>query len=129
MAAIISIPAGNGPNARSVPVTFYLVRSAVVASLGGLLFGFETAVISGTTEWLRAHFGLSDFMLGLTVSSSLIGTLVGAVTVAKPADTYGRRGILFVLAGLFFFASLGCALAWNLESFLFFRLMGGVAVG
>jgi sugar porter (SP) family MFS transporter len=68
-------------------------------------------------------------MLGLTVSSSLIGTLVGAATVAKPADTYGRRGILFVLAGLFFFASLGCALAWNLESFLFFRLMGGVAVG
>src|SRR5215831_12320638 len=129
MAAItpsLSTPAGAGKTARVTP---YLIRSAVVAALGGLLFGFETAVISGTTAWLKTHFALTDFMLGFTVSSALIGTIVGSVSVGKPADRFGRRAILFVLATLFFLAAIGCALAWDLGSFMFFRFLGGLAVG
>jgi len=115
--------------ARKPPVSGYLIRSAVVASFCGLLFGFEIAVISGTTDWLKAHFNLSNFMLGFTVASGLIGAIVGSIAVAKPTDAFGRRGVLFGLAGLFLLASLGCALAWNLESFMLFRFLGGLAVG
>ncbi len=107
----------------------YLVRSAIVASLCGLLFGFEIAVISGATEWLKAHFELSDFMLGFTVASALIGAIVGSIVVARPTDALGRRGVLFGLAALFFIAAGGCAVAWNLPSFVGFRFLGGVAVG
>src|SRR5262245_46101447 len=115
--------------AKTARVTPYLIRSAIVAALGGLLFGFETAVISGTTGWLKTHFALTDFMLGFTVSSALIGTIIGSVCVGEPADSLGRRVILFVLATLFFLAALGCALAWDLGSFMFFRFLGGLAVG
>jgi sugar porter (SP) family MFS transporter len=123
-----SLPA-PADTAKTGRVTPYLVRSAIVAALGGLLFGFETAVISGTTFWLKAHFALTDFMLGFTVSSALIGTIIGSICAGKPADSLGRRGILFALATMFFLASIGCALAWDLASFVFFRFIGGLAVG
>jgi MFS transporter, SP family, xylose:H+ symportor len=94
-----------------------------------LLFGFEVAVISGATDWLRQHFALSDFMLGFTVASGLIGSIVGSIVVAKPTDVFGRRGVLFGLAVLFIIASCGCALAWTWSAFIFFRCLGGLAVG
>jgi SP family xylose:H+ symportor-like MFS transporter len=107
----------------------YVVYSAIVAALGGLLFGFDTAVISGTTDWLEKVYNLTPFWLGFTVSSALIGTIVGAVLVGKPADEYGRRTILFVLAIFYFISAIGTALAWDWYSFLFFRLLGGLGVG
>ena len=110
-------------------LTASLIRSALVAALGGLLFGFDTAVISGTTDWLRSHFGLSDFALGFTVASALIGTIIGSITVGRPADAWGRRGILFALAVLFLVSAIGCAGAWDWYSFMFFRFVGGLAVG
>ena len=70
-----------------------LLASAIVAALGGLLFGFDTAVISGTTEWLCRQFSLSNGMLGLTVASALIGTIMGSIAVGRPPDIFGRRGI------------------------------------
>ncbi len=106
-----------------------LVRSAIVAGLGGLLFGFDTAVISGTTDWLKKEFALTDFMLGFTVASALIGTIVGSIAVGRPADALGRRGILFLLAVLFFLSSIGCALAVDWNMFVIFRFMGGLGVG
>jgi SP family xylose:H+ symportor-like MFS transporter len=106
-----------------------LIRSAIVAALGGLLFGFDTAVISGTTDWLRSEFALTNFLLGFTVASALIGTILGSISLGKPADTYGRRSILFALAVMFFISALGCALAWNWGMFLAFRFIGGVGVG
>lgn len=105
------------------------MRSAIVAGLGGLLFGFDTAVISGTTEWLKNTFQLTDFMLGFTVASALIGTIIGSIAVGKPADAVGRRGVLFVLAVLFFVSSIGCGLAWSWWVFIAFRFVGGLAVG
>jgi sugar porter (SP) family MFS transporter len=109
--------------------TKYVVYSAIVAALGGLLFGFDTAVISGTTGWLQKSFSLSTFWLGFTVASALIGTIAGAIIIGKPADKFGRRNVLFVVALLFFFSAIGSALAWDWYSFLIFRFIGGIAVG
>ena len=106
-----------------------LLISAIVAALGSLLFGFDTAVISGTTEALRQVFTLNDNLLGFTVSSALLGTMVGSLLVGRPADWWGRRPVLAMLAVLFVIAALGCALAWNWYALLFFRWLGGVAVG
>jgi sugar porter (SP) family MFS transporter len=114
---------------ESVKLNRYLFGSALVAALGGLLFGFDTAVISGTTDWLRNEFKLTDFSLGFTVASALIGTIIGSIAVGKPADIVGRREILFMLAVLYFISAIGCALAWGWWSFMTFRFLGGLAVG
>lgn len=103
--------------------------SALVAALGGLLFGFDTAVISGTTEALQREFGLDEFWLGFAVASALIGTIVGAFSAGKPAEVIGRRRVLFVLAVLFFVSAVGSALAQSLSSFVVFRFLGGLGVG
>ena len=67
-----------------------LILSAVVAALGGFLFGFDTAVISGTTNWLEDYFGLTNATLGFTVASAIIGTIAGAVVVGRPSDRKDR---------------------------------------
>jgi MFS transporter, SP family, xylose:H+ symportor len=114
---------------ENVDMTPALFGAVIVAALGGLLFGFDTAVISGTTDWLVKEFGLTHFMLGFTVASALIGTIVGSIVVGKPADAMGRRGVLFFLAVLFFLSAIGCALAWGWWPFMIFRFVGGVGVG
>jgi sugar porter (SP) family MFS transporter len=106
-----------------------LVRSAIIAGLGGLLFGFDTAVIAGTTDWLQKVFALSDFWLGFTVASALIGTIIGSIAVGKPADAVGRRGVLFVMASLFIIGAIGCGVALNWYLLLVFRFVGGLGVG
>jgi len=107
----------------------YLMRSTIVAALGGFLFGFDTAVISGTTGWLRQIFELGDFSLGFTVTAALIGTIVGALAIGRPSDILGRRRALFILAALYFISALGCAISWNWYSLLIFRFIGGLGVG
>jgi SP family xylose:H+ symportor-like MFS transporter len=106
-----------------------LIAAVIIAALGGLLFGFDTAVISGTTYALTAVFKLNDFWLGFTVASALIGTIVGAFTVGRPADWLGRRTVLLVIAMLYLVSAVGSALAWDWYSFLIFRFVGGVGVG
>lgn len=103
--------------------------STIVAALGGFLFGFDTAVISGTTEALQAVFDLDEFWLGFTVASALIGTIVGAFAVGKPGDIFGRRQVLMVLAIFYFVSALGSATTGVWELFLFYRFLGGLAVG
>lgn len=107
----------------------YLLGCSLVAALGGLLFGFDTAVISGTTEALRAEFSLTDGTLGFTVASALIGTILGSLLAGKPADWIGRRTVLAWLGIFYFVSALGCAFAWDWWSFVSFRLLGGLAVG
>jgi sugar porter (SP) family MFS transporter len=107
----------------------YLFGSTLVAALGGLLFGFDTAVISGTTAALEKVFQLSSFGLGFTVASALIGTIVGSIAVGRPADRYGRRTTLIIIAVLYSVSAVGSALAWDWWSFLFFRFLGGLGVG
>lgn len=103
--------------------------STVVAALGGFLFGFDTAVISGTTENLESVFALNEFWLGFTVASALIGTIVGAFGAGVPADRYGRNRVLIVLAIFYFVSALGSAMAEQWVAFLLYRFLGGVAVG
>jgi len=107
----------------------YLFKSALIAALGGLLFGFDTAVISGTTQWLEKVFLLNPFWLGFTVAAALIGTIIGAISAGRPADLLGRRKVLFYIAVLYFISAVGSALAWDWYSFLIFRFVGGLAVG
>ena len=106
-----------------------LLRSTVVAALGGLLFGFDTAVISGTTESLESVFSLNSAMLGFTVASALIGTITGSLAVGRPGDRWGRKPVLIILAVLYFVSALGSALAWAWVPLLLFRFIGGLAVG
>ena len=117
-----------------------VLRSSIIAALGGLLFGFDTAVISGTTESLKRVFELSDGGLGFTVSSALIGTILGAATIQFPANRWGRKPTLILIALLYLISAIGSAfpriltfyansttLDWY--SFMFFRILGGIGVG
>jgi len=106
-----------------------LILSAIVAALGGFLFGFDTAVISGTTHWLEDFFQLSKATLGFTVASAIIGTVAGSLIVGKPADFIGRRNVLYILAMLYLLSALGSAMANNWTMFLIYRFLGGIAVG
>jgi sugar porter (SP) family MFS transporter len=107
----------------------YLLRSAAVAALGGLLFGFDTAVIAGTTDALSKTFHLAPGMLGVTVSSALWGTIIGSMFAGLPGDRYGRRDSLRGMAVCYVLSALGCAFAWNWYSLLIFRFIGGVGIG
>ena len=101
----------------------------MVAALGGLLFGFDTAVIAGVTAALSQTYALSPNGLGLTVASALIGTILGAMLASIPGDRYGRRDSLRGMAVLYFISALGCALAWDWYSMLAFRFIGGLGIG
>ena len=105
------------------------LKSTVVGALGGLLFGFDTAVISGTTDALTRTYHLSPTLLGVTVSSALIGTVIGAMTAGIPGQKYGRRDSLRVMAIFYVISALGCALAWNWHALIFFRFIGGLGIG
>lgn len=107
----------------------YVLRSAAVAALGGLLFGFDTAVIAGTTRALTSEYSLSPAMLGFTVSSALGGTVLGSVVAGPPSDRYGRRACLQALGVLYVLSAAGCAFAWNWYALLLFRVLGGLAIG
>lgn len=106
-----------------------LVKSTVVAALGGLLFGFDTAVIAGTTAALTRFYDLTPSGLGLTVSIALWGTVIGAMLAGVPGDRYGRRDSLRVMATFYLISALGCAFAFNWYSLVFFRFVGGLAIG
>ena len=106
-----------------------LLRCSIIAALGGLLFGFDTAVISGTTDHLKRVFDLEGVGLGFTVASALIGTILGAVFASQPADRIGRRSTLVWIAILYFVSAVGSAAAWDWYSFLAFRWLGGLGVG
>lgn len=106
-----------------------LVKSTVVAALGGLLFGFDTAVIAGTTNDLTKEFALTPNTLGVTVSIALVGTVLGSLVAGIPGDKYGRRDSLRFMALLYLISSIGCALAWGWYSLIFFRFIGGLGIG
>lgn len=109
--------------------TTAIVLSAAGAALGGLLFGFDTAVISGTTSALQARFALTDAMLGFTVASALIGTVLGSLSAGVPADRFGRRMVMLCVAICYVVSSLGTGLASSWTTLLAFRSLGGLAIG
>jgi sugar porter (SP) family MFS transporter len=107
----------------------YLAKSTAVAALGGLLFGFDTAVISGTTSTLTQTYHLSPALLGVTVAGALWGTILGAMLAGLPGECYGRRDSLRVMAMLYLISAIGCAAAWNWYALVGFRFIGGLGIG
>ena len=107
----------------------YVIYVSVVAALGGLLFGFDTAIIAGATRFLKERFALSSFGEGLAVSIVLVGCMAGAAIAGTVSDRLGRRRFMFISAVLFFISALGCAIPQNLIQFLVFRFIGGLAIG
>lgn len=107
----------------------YSVRIALIAALGGFLFGFETAVISGAEQTIEKLWKLSASQLGLTVASSLFGTVLGSLLAGFPAQRYGRKQTLFLIGIMYVISALGCAISNGLFLFILFRFIGGVAVG
>src|SRR5205823_6899254 len=106
-----------------------LIKSTVVAALGGLLFGFDTAVISGTTAALTQQYQLSPKFLGITVASALWGTVIGSMLVGFLGEELGRRDSLRLMAILYMISGLGCAFAWHWPSLVGFRFAGGLGIG
>ncbi|MFB9863173.1 sugar porter family MFS transporter [Rufibacter immobilis] len=102
---------------------------SIVVALGGFLFGFDTAVISGAEKAIQNLWQLSVFEHGLTVAIALIGTVLGSLTGGIPSDKFGRKNTLFGIAVLYLLASVGTALAPDWYTFLIFRFLGGIGVG
>ncbi len=102
---------------------------AFVASLGGFLFGYDTIVVSGAEKGIQEYYDLTGWVHGFTMAIALFGTIVGALVCGKPAEKYGRLESLKVIAYLYLISALGCAFIMNWYSLLFFRFMGGLAVG
>ncbi|ANE49730.1 hypothetical protein SY85_03690 [Flavisolibacter tropicus] len=118
----------DGKNPGKTNARFIMLVSGV-AAFGGLLFGFDTAIISGAIPYISAYFSLSEYMLGWAVGSILIGCAVGAMLAGGLADRYGRRLMLIVCAVLFAASGIGAGLSDNLSLFIAFRLIGGLGVG
>jgi sugar porter (SP) family MFS transporter len=107
----------------------YLIKATTVGALGGLLFGFDTAVIAGTTEQLTAVFHLTPFTLGLTVFIGLVGTVTGALCSGVLGQKIGGREALRIMAILYTISALGCAFAWNWDVLMVARFIGGLGIG
>src|SRR6185437_6263586 len=107
----------------------YVIFLAATAALGGLLFGFDIAIITGAGPFLTEHFNLSDLSLGWAFSSLLFGCAVGATVAGRLTDFYGRKKILLVVAALFAITSLGTGAAPTFTFFIMARFIGGLAVG
>lgn len=129
MLAEVNQPGANlGPGERG-HATGYVVRISLIAALGGFLFGFETAVISGAEKTIQQLWNLSPGWQGFTVASSLIGTVIGSIITGIPAQRFGRKKILTVIAILYLLSAIGCAVTSVWLLFIISRFIGGLAVG
>ena len=108
---------------------FFLYKSAVVASLAGFLFGFDTVVISGAEQKIQELWGLSSALHGWAISMALWGTVLGALTGGWPSEKYGRKKTLLWIGVLYLSSAIGSALAPEVYSFMIFRFIGGLGVG
>lgn len=107
----------------------FIIRVSTVAALGGLLFGFDTAIISGAIPFVKYYFQLNDYLLGWAVGCILIGCCAGALISGFIADKLGRKTMLLICAVLFALSGIGVALSSELNWFVFYRLVGGIGVG
>jgi sugar porter (SP) family MFS transporter len=107
----------------------YVIFVSIVAAIGGLLFGFDTAIVAGATRYLKDQFSLSAFGEGLAVSIVLIGCMFGAGTAGTISDRIGRKKFLLVSAVFFFVSAIGCAVPHTVAEFLIFRFIGGLGIG
>ena len=107
----------------------YVIFMAVVAAIGGILFGYDTAVISGTTELVRAQFGLNDMTEGWYVGCALVGSIAGVLAAGSLSDYLGRKLTMLISAALFSISAIGCAVCGSFDALVAFRIIGGVGIG
>src|SRR5258706_650293 len=107
----------------------HLLKATAVGALGGLLFGFDSAVNGGITHSLALAYALTPRQLGFRVSVALTGTVIGAMSAGIPGQKYGARATLRVLAVFYVLSALGCAFAWNWDILLLARFLGGLGIG
>jgi SP family arabinose:H+ symporter-like MFS transporter len=107
----------------------YVFIVCFIAAIGGFLFGFDTAVISGALPFVVRDFGFDSFMEGWFVSSALLGCIIGVAVSGKLSDYAGRRFVMLLSAGLFFCSAIGCLLAGDAFWLISFRLIGGLGIG
>jgi sugar porter (SP) family MFS transporter len=107
----------------------YVIFVTVIAAIGGLLFGFDTAIVAGATRYLKDQFVLTSLQEGWAVSVVLIGCMFGAGFAGAISDRIGRKRFMLVSAILFFVSAIGCALPQNMIQFLIFRFVGGLGIG
>ncbi|MFC2119036.1 sugar porter family MFS transporter [Bacteroidota bacterium] len=107
----------------------YILRISIVAALGGLLFGYDIAIISGTVPFIEDFFKLDATAIGWAVASAYIGCIVGVTVAGKLTDRYGRKKILIISAIIFVISAMGTGLSNSLFFFVFYRILGGIAVG
>lgn len=106
-----------------------LIKCTFAAALGGLLFGYDTVIINGAMLDLVKYFQLTPVIQGWTVSSALVGCIIGTIFIGKPGDIYGAQRLLQLLSVMFLASSVGCGLASNISIFILFRFIGGLAIG
>ncbi|WP_346858365.1 sugar porter family MFS transporter [uncultured Draconibacterium sp.] len=102
---------------------------AIIIALGGFLFGYDIAMMSGTTSQLETIYNLNSFWLGFTTAIAIIGTIIGTIVIGKPAEKFGRKKSLILLSALFAISTLGSAFAVNWAMLLFFRFVTGILLG
>jgi sugar porter (SP) family MFS transporter len=102
---------------------------AVVAAIGGILFGYDTAVISGTTEIVKNQFHLTDLMEGWYVGCALIGSICGVLAAGTLSDYLGRKLTMLISAALFSISAIGCAVCGSFDSLVAYRIIGGIGIG
>ena len=107
----------------------YVVFLSVVAAIGGILFGYDTAVISGTTEIVKAQFGLSTGMEGWYVGCALIGSIAGVLVAGMMSDFLGRKKTMLIAALMFSISAIGCALCKGFTDLVIYRMIGGFGIG
>ena len=107
----------------------YVIFMAVVAAIGGILFGYDTAVISGTTAIVKAQFGLTDAGEGWYVGCALIGSICGVLAAGTLSDYLGRKLTMLISAALFSISAIGCAVCGSFDSLVAYRIIGGVGIG
>ena len=107
----------------------YVIFMAVVAAIGGILFGYDTAVISGTTEMVKAQFDLSGAGEGWYVGCALIGSIAGVLCAGALSDYLGRKKTMLISAALFSISAIGCAICGSFDGLVIYRIIGGVGIG
>lgn len=111
------------------PKKSYLFLVSFVAAMGGFLFGFDTAVISGTISYVTNDFNLNPVSEGWFVSCALLGCIIGVSISGKLSDAYGRKIVMIISAILFLFSAVGCMVAESFNTLILFRLIGGLGIG
>ena len=107
----------------------YVIFMAVVAAIGGILFGYDTAVISGTTAIVKSQFALTDMMEGWYVGCALIGSICGVLVAGSLSDYLGRKLTMLISAALFSISAIGCAVCGSFDGLVAYRIIGGVGIG